>query len=182
MTNHARRSFLWMVVLLAAIGCRASSRWSDTHATQLHVNGFAAPIPDGWRDLHELVEQPAVSLPEGSRTLLIERIGPVGEIDVIPTTPLVAIADNPCERIGEAGNAMGGSNGVKLDGAESATFDGDPGCLMHVTVSGLSGKLAIRSHADHAVVVRCLHGAGADYREVDYACEKVLYGLQLVRP
>ena len=176
----ARRSSWLALGLLLALGCR-KNRWLETHATELNVNGFVAPIPDGWRDLHELVVQPGVSLPQGSRTLLIERADAVGEIDVIPLA-LLAVGDSQCEHIGEAANLMGGSNGAKLEGAESATFDGDPGCLMKVTVQGLHGTLAIRSHARHTVIVRCLSGPGAQSGEVDYACDKVLYGLHLSSP
>ena len=164
--------WIWLVCV-AGMACR-SDRWIETHATELHVNGFAAPIPAGWRDLHELVEPPIIARPPGSRTLLPES-GGLGEI-LVSTIPAAVVTNELCAAIGAGANAAGSNNHVAVGEPQAATFDGDRGCSMTVRVQGLSGKLAIRSHERHTVMVRCVGLAEGP------ACDTVLYGLHLVTP
>ena len=175
----------WVVLAIAsAAGCTKGRR-IDVHATELHVNGLVAPIPDGWRDAHEL-RGGAPEMPvAGMRALILDRFDVVGEIDVAPMP--VPISGDRCAEVAKKWQAVGGAGAV-ISGAEGATFDGDAGCIMKIQVQDLVGKIAVRTHDGHTVVVRAIHRpqpAAKDFNvdtEVESGFDKVLYGLRTSTP
>ncbi|MGE5185288.1 MAG: hypothetical protein ACM31C_24635, partial [Acidobacteriota bacterium] len=171
-----------VVLALAALAACRHKHWIDVHATELHVNGLVAPIPEGWRDAHELTEPVQAAAVRGTRMLILDRDDAVAEIDVIPLS--VPITGDRCAEVAKQWSEMADRNDTALSGAEAATFAGDPGCIMRLTVQGLRGQLAIRTHAGHTVIVRSLHGPQplrTDFNvdaETEYAFYKVLDGLR----
>ncbi|HEY5924125.1 MAG TPA: hypothetical protein VIV11_20740 [Kofleriaceae bacterium] len=152
---------------------RRGPTWLDIRATQLHVGPWVADIPDGWRDLHELVKPklPAFPVP-GARTILYEgKYG--GRIDVFPLT---RITGDGCKAFAEMVAAQAEGQGVTITDAQGATFNGDPGCMMRINGSD-SGLFLIRSNGVAGVGVRCL-GEGARL-DGGSACDKIIYGLRL---
>ncbi len=177
-----------VVLALAALaGCR-HKRWIDVHATELHVNGLVAPIPEGWRDAHELTE-PVNPLPvPGTRTLILDREDAIAEIDVMPLA--LPIRGDQCEQVAKQWETMAGAAAGTISHAEDAVFAGDHGCIMEIDTPGWRGKLAVRTHDGHTVIVRSLYddrppAVGDTFSvslEAEYAFYKVLNGLRSTEP
>src|SRR5689334_8459756 len=128
------RRMSWCIAMLGAGSCHDEPRWTDIHATELHVNGFVAEIPAGWRDAHELVKPIKTLDLAGSRTILLERGDAFGEIDVF-TFPVVITSETPCEKLQELWSTEAHQIPSTISSAERATIAGDPGCLMKLTVA-----------------------------------------------
>jgi hypothetical protein len=175
----------WLVIFVAAcIGAIVVTHvwfpqepeplWIETRATQIHVGPWVADIPPGWRDVHELVRRiPTVDVPN-ARVLLDERFGPYGEIIVFPSGP---IGGDQCQEIAKAIDAEGKAHGTSVERAQSATFDGDKGCMIELRMSGRSGLLVTRSRGMFGVGVRCAGTAGGF--STGGPCERLVYSLRV---
>lgn len=165
-----------VLAIALSIWFKPPPRWSATHATQLHVNGWEADIPEGWRDLHELNDPPkGLEFPvPGSRTIIDDKLEYPGRIDVIPFVRTAG--EDGCNGVADIIRGQLRNADASLDNVSAATFAGDPGCLMHLRVGRDLGLFLIRSHAMSGIAVRCL-GNGADL-DGGSACDKIIYGLR----
>ena len=162
--------------LLVIAACN-QSRWVETHATQIHVGAWVADIPEHWRDIHELREPVKGLGVPGGRTLIYDSYRDVGQIDVFP---MINVRDGEgCKAFADLvrEQSKGTGNDVQISNEQAATFSGDLGCLMQLSVQGQHGLLVIRTHAGQAVAVRCL---GKDaHLDGSGGCDKVVYGLRV---
>jgi hypothetical protein len=164
-----------LLLLVAVTACAKSDKqWIDTRATQLHVGSLEADIPPNWRDVNELADKSKLpKLLPGTRTLLPESLREMGEISVFPINAVIKADD--CANLGAVIQAQGEGR-VVITRAEGANFSGSPGCMMDMAVDGHGGKLRVITPAGGSTVgVRCIGHA----KDLDYACDKVLYGLHV---
>jgi hypothetical protein len=159
-----------LLVLLLA-GCPKDT-WIEIRATQIHVGTLEADIPPGWRDINELSNKSyAAKVPPGARLLIHEKLAEPGEIMVFPI--LMAISGDDCTSFATVLQAQAGGR-TSITDAQGASFAGNPGCMMYMTVDASSGYLRIVTPKGGSTVgVRCM-GDVIGLRE---ACDKIVYGL-----
>ena len=162
------------LLLLVLASCSESKKWIDVRATKLHVGSLEADIPPGWRDINELADKSKLpKLLPGSRSLLPESLAERGEITVFPIQ--AEIKGDDCVNLGNLIQAQGEGR-VVISRAQGAMFANSPGCMMDMSVDGHSGDLRVVTPAGGSTVgVRCMGRA----KDLDYACDKILYGLHV---
>ncbi len=164
------------LLLLTLVACAKDKPWIETRATQLHVGSLEADIPAGWRDIHELADQSKLSAPiprDGSRVLLPENLGEHAEILVFPLNATVKGDD--CVKLGAVLEAQAPGT-VTVTDAQSATFGGNPGCMMDTKVHNMSGVLRVVTPKGGSTVgIRCMGWA----HDLEWACDKIVYGLHV---
>lgn len=164
-------------MLALGVGCQDKKQWLDVRARQLHVGALEADIPAGWRDLNELADRSSIAkVPPGTRVLLHEDLRDYGEIMVFPI--LAPIAGDDCAKFATGLDSQSAGR-ASFTNVQGASFAGNPGCMMSVRVENLNGTLRVVTPKGGSTVgVRCLGGT----RDLDYACEKIVYGLHPTKP
>ena len=161
---------LLVVFVLVSSGCESKTRWLDIHATEVHVGHWVAKIPEGWRDIHELVDQRGGDSVPGWRFLIPADDRHFGEVSVYAGEDAEAWRTTSCDHIA---HVLFQSSHVS--DIEDATIAGDAGCLMQIRLGRARGIFVVKIHGRDVVGVRCLGDAGS--LDGGSACDRVVYDL-----
>lgn len=177
------RTALVLGVVLAAIGCKREIKWEDQKIKTFTVGPFTAPIPSGWRDLHELGDKSKVPQLEGSM-LMVEtaetEVGFQANIIGMWGTPehILGDAAATCDEV--AALVVKQQKATSLGKAVESTVEGDRLCTFSSQLNDATGTYRTRFHGDQLLFVQCLRATKGD-PVGDAGCAAVWGALKLAQ-
>ena len=168
---------LWIALALvgALVGCAKDEKrapkddhvalWKEHKITTVEMGDFAAPIPAGWRDGGELLDQKILSgVPAGSRVVMVEKAERAEGFQaniILMWLDAKTYAPLNCEQLADEMSKQAQLERVKEPARESKS-DADRTCTWESSHEGAHGEMHVRFHGGHALFVQCLRAEKGD--------------------
>ncbi len=154
-----------VLALFATGGCKHEIKWEDQKITMFEVGPFSAPIPAGWRDIHELVDKSKV--PQLQATMLMAE---VAETDLGFQTNIIGMWGTPVEILGAdvskceavAAEVMKQQKATSAGPTVESTVDGDRLCTFSSQLNDATGTYRARFHGAKILFLQCLRATKGD--------------------
>jgi hypothetical protein len=170
-------------LVVVAVGCKREIKWEAQKIKTFTVGPFTAPIPAGWRDLHELVDKSKIPQLEASM-LTVEtaetEVGFQANIIGMWGTPehLLGAAAATCDEVAKL--VIEQQKATSLGKAVEATVEGDRLCTFSNQINDATGTYRTRFHGDQLLFVQCLRATKGDPIG-DAGCAAVWGALELAQ-
>ncbi|CAN5319627.1 hypothetical protein BH11MYX1_BH11MYX1_49180 [soil metagenome] len=159
------RTWVLCVLVVASVGCKRGIEWEDQKIKSFTVGPFSAPIPAGWRDLHELVDKSKVPQLEASMLMAETAETEVGfQANIIGMwgTPerVFGAAAAKCDEVADL--VIKQQKATSLGTAVESTVDGDRMCTFSSQLGNATGTYRTRFHGDQILFLQCLRATKGD--------------------
>ena len=163
----------WILVAIAVASCAKQSAWSDKKSPELTVGPHKVPIPAGWRDVAESMdEQLKKSVPAGMQAIVAEKAVTFRANIVFTWSPFPSGAPS-CDEVAKAVNQQ---FQAMVTNVKAVDVEADKGCEWSFTKDNAAGTMAVRFEKDHWLSVQCMRAIKGD-AAADQVCKQVLDNL-----